>query len=50
MQDSGPLTVSRPGTSVRTSLFVSYLLTLLLPILLMLLKRFQDAGVIHLWR
>ena len=34
MQDSGPLTVSRPGTSVRTSLFVSYLLTLLLPILL----------------
>lgn len=34
MQDSGPFTVSRPGTSVRTSLFVSYLLTLLLPLLL----------------
>ena len=33
MQDSGPFTVSRPGTSVRTSLFVSYLLTLLLSFL-----------------
>ena len=37
MSDFNRLTAAHPGTSVRTSLFVSYLLTLLLPILLSLL-------------